>query len=210
MTNTTAALKERPAETNSVDTLIAEAPGVYPYPRWWSSVERGSLFVLSSAVLVLVIYFFASGNDGAMGILIAGLLGVRPLPPSGSPQEQILTWPWPQGALGFLSNGLSIILLILDKYGPKGYWIWNCLWDIITAACCVGGFAVAIEDRNAEKNPLYPRPPSPQATKDALMCLCLITAIGHFAANVAGFYGIHLVNKRGRVPGAAEHDDLDV
>ena len=64
--------------------------------------------------------------------------------------------------------------MIRNKYGPKGYWIWNCLWDIITAASCAGGFAVGIdkgleEGMRGGQNPL-------QAAKDALMWLCLVTA----------------------------------
>jgi len=186
---TTTVPKERPADTNSVDTLIPEAPGVYPYPRWWSSIERGSLFSLCAIVLGLVIYCFATPGDVPMGILVTGILGA---------------------GLGFLTNGLAVILLILNKYGPKGYWIWNCLWDIIAAACCIGGFAVAIEGNKLPKHALRFTTPEFEATKEALKWFLLITGVCHFAANVAGFYGIHLVNKRGRVPGADEHDDLDV
>ncbi|KAK0750221.1 hypothetical protein B0T18DRAFT_487928 [Schizothecium vesticola] len=187
MTSTTTAPKERPAETRSVDTLIEDAPSVYPYPRWWSSIERGCLLALSIGVLANVGYLFGSVGDVEMGRLVTGILG---------------------GFVGVLSNGISVILLIRNKYGPKGYWIWNCLWDIITAACCAGGFATGIDSGVQEgyrgRNKVL------DTAKDSLMWLCLITAIAHLAANIAGFYGIHLVNKRGRVPGAAEHDDLDV
>lgn len=76
--------------------------------------------------------------------------------------------------MGVFSNGLSIILLIRNKYGPKGYWIWNCLWDIITAACCAGGFAVAI-DKGMHETYLG-QGKNLKPAKDALMWLCLITA----------------------------------
>jgi hypothetical protein len=80
MNNATTAPKERPAETRSVDTLIEEAPGVYPYPRWWSSVERGCLLALSIGVLVNVGYLFGSVHNVEMGRLVTGILGVRTLP----------------------------------------------------------------------------------------------------------------------------------
>lgn len=79
MNSTTTAPKERPAETRSVDTLIEDAPSVYPYPRWWSSVERGCLFALSTGVLANVIFLFASRGDVEMARLIMGILGVRAL-----------------------------------------------------------------------------------------------------------------------------------
>jgi len=79
MNNTTTAPKERPAETRSVDTLIEDAPSVYPYPRWWSSVERSCLFALSIGVLANVSYLFTSVSDVEMGRLITGMLGVRVL-----------------------------------------------------------------------------------------------------------------------------------
>ena len=56
-----------------------------------------------------------------------------------------------------------------DKYGPKGYWIWNCLRDIIIAGCCLAGFAVAIE-----KNPSPKVEPQYKKGIDALMWMSLI------------------------------------
>ncbi|KAK1831005.1 hypothetical protein QBC39DRAFT_352647 [Podospora conica] len=193
MNNITTTPKERPAETRSFDTLIEDAPSVYPYPRWWSFVERSFLFALSTTIFAIVITFIVtSWYNVTMGRLITGLLG---------------------GSLGFLTNGVSLILLIRNKYGPKGYWIWNCLWDIITASCCAGGAVVGIAEiieRRGQDYTGFQHPQSVQMTVDALTYFSLISAVAHFAANVAGFYGIHLVNKRGRVPGAAEHDDLRV
>jgi len=75
--------------------------------------------------------------------------------------------------MGFFSNGGSIIFLIRNKYGPKGYWIWNCLFDIITAACCAGGFATGIDSSMLEG---YRVNNNLVEAKDSLMWLCLITA----------------------------------
>lgn len=93
MNNTTSTPKERPAETLSVDTLIEDAPGVYPYPRWWSSVERGCLFALSTGVLANVIFLFTSRGDVEIARLIMGLLGVRAhsVPSATRLEEQMLT-----------------------------------------------------------------------------------------------------------------------
>lgn len=93
MNNTTSTLKERPAETRSVDTLIEDAPSVYPYPRWWSSVERGCLFALSTGVLANVIFLFTSPGDVEIARLIMGLLGVRAhfVPSATRLEEQMLT-----------------------------------------------------------------------------------------------------------------------
>lgn len=93
MNNTTTAPKERPAETRSFDTLIEDAPSVYPYPRWWSSIERSCLFALSAGVLANVIVLFTSVGDVEIARLIMGLLGVRapPVPSATRLEEQTLT-----------------------------------------------------------------------------------------------------------------------
>lgn len=93
MNNTTSTPKERPAETRSVDTLIEDAPSVFPYPRWWSSVERGCLFALSTGVLANAIFLFTSRGDVEIARLIMGLLGVRAhsVPSATRLEEQMLT-----------------------------------------------------------------------------------------------------------------------
>ena len=89
-------VKEAPRRSVSIHTAGPTAPGVFPYPKWWSWTERGTLYVLSTSLLCLVIWLVVVADhlgDTPWARLIPGLLGVRPPPPNPQKGKTALTPP---------------------------------------------------------------------------------------------------------------------
>ena len=184
--------KQRPTDAQSVDTLVHVGAKVYPYPKWYSVAERS--FLAASVTLTLIL--------SIVGIVLYKAHDI----PVGAGSNQLVLIPIMLGcSLGFISNNFSLYLLWRDKYGPKGYWVWNTLGDAIIGGTCLVGFVIFILEPDSDSNG---KSWSPMTI--AIMTFSLITGVGHEIADFAGFYGIHLVSKRGAVAGAAQHDDIRV
>lgn len=93
-----------------------------------------------------------------------------------------------------LVNYFATILSYLNKYGPGGYWLWVVFADPIIGGCGIWGFVVGTESREGSNTEGW----SWKGSADAVAYLSLVLGVAHLLANVGGFYGIRLVNRRKR------------
>ncbi|KAK4447207.1 hypothetical protein QBC34DRAFT_440214 [Podospora aff. communis PSN243] len=172
--------------THSSNGHAGKGPETYPYRRGLSCLLRGLFGICSAAVLGVSIHLLTSNTFEDK---IAKTDFVAPILASGA---------------SFLLNYWALILGILRRYGPKGYWRWMLVADPILAALALWAFV--LWGYNLRDN-VPPAPPTrdrngrlEEDLKPMLRLLigvtCLILAIFHLIATIGGLWGIRLVANR--------------